>query len=178
MKLEHTDIIDAPLETVYSLVKDELPKVAEYLPSIREIRVLQKEKQNGGKDYIVNHWFGEASIPALAKKFISDELFSWKDMAYWDDKAHQVEYTLESFIGKEIYEAKGVNYFAASGKDKTKLTLTCEVNIYPEKIPGVPRLLAGTLRPVLEQMIEKMLAPNLTSLGVGLKEYLKAEVKH
>ncbi|MBI2603719.1 MAG: SRPBCC family protein [Deltaproteobacteria bacterium] len=173
MKLEHTDIIDAPLETVYSIVRDELSKVAEYLPNIREIKVLSSQEKSG-KLHVVNQWFAEANVPSLVKKFIREELFSWKDTAEWDNKNHKVNYQLESFFAKDIYEAKGTNYFKAKD-DKTVLTLTCEINIYPEKIPGIPRLLAGKIRPVVEQMIEKMLAPNLTSLGEGIRNYLKAQ---
>lgn len=173
MKLEHTDIINAPMEKVYAIVKNELPKIAEYLPNIREIKVLSSEEKNG-KFHVVNQWFAEANVPSLVKKFIREELFSWKDMAEWDNEKHQVDYKLESFFAKDIYEAKGTNYFKAKN-NKTELTLTCEINIYPEKIPGVPRLLAGKIRPIVEQMIEKMLAPNLTSLGEGIRNYLKAQ---
>lgn len=173
MKIEHTDIINAPLDKVYKLVKDDLPKIVQYLPNIRDIKVLERS-QVGGKDFIINQWFAEANIPALAKKFVSEEMFSWKDSAYWNDAEHRVDYEIEPFFAKGIYEAKGSNIFQAAD-DKMKLTLKCEVHIYPERVPGIPKFIAKQIHPVLEQMLEKMLAPNLTSLGKGLKEYLKAE---
>jgi hypothetical protein len=173
MRIEHTDTINANLDKVYNLVKNDMPKIVQYLPNIREIKVLER-KQSDGRDFIVNQWFAEANIPSLAKKFINENLFSWKDSAYWDDSQHQVDYDIEPFFAKGIYEAKGTNTFRAAD-DKMRLTLSCEVNIYPERIPGIPKFIAKQLHPMLEQMIEKMLAPNLTSLGKGLKEYLKAE---
>ncbi len=174
MKLEHTDIINAPLEKVYTLVKDHLPKIVQYLPSIKEIKVIQREKKTDGRDYIVNQWIGEPNIPGLAKKFINENLFSWKDIAYWNDELRQVEYEIEPYFAQGIYEARGTNSFRAEA-DKVRLTLMCEVHIYPEKIPGIPKFIAKQIHPLLEQMIEKMLAPNLTSLGKGLKDYLRAE---
>ncbi len=174
MKLEHTDLIHAPLDKVYSLVKDEMPKIAQFLPSIREIKVLEREKKADGRDYIVNQWFAEPNIPTLAKKFINENLFSWKDVAYWNDTLRQVDYEIEPFFAGDIYKARGTNIFCPVD-GKVRLTLICEVNIYPEKIPGIPKFIAKQIHPMLEQMIEKMLAPNLTSLGKGLKEYLRAE---
>ena len=173
MKIEHTDTINAPLEKVYKLVKEDLPKIVQYLPNIREIKVLETSKVDG-RDFVINQWFAEANIPSFAKKFVHENLFSWKDSAYWDDSQHRVDYEIEPFFAKGIYEAKGTNYFRAAD-DKMRLTLTCEVHIYPEKIPGIPKFVAKQMHPMLEQMIEKMLVPNLTSLGKGLKEYLRVE---
>ncbi len=173
MKLEHTDTINAPLSKVYTLVKDDLVKIIQYLPNIQDIKVLERS-QSGGKDLIINQWFAEAKIPSLAKKFINPDLFSWKDTAYWNDAEHCVDYEIEPFFAKGIYEAKGSNIFKAS-EDKTRLTLKCEVHIYPDRIPGVPKFIAKQLHPLLEQMIENMLAPNLTSLGKGLQEYFRVE---
>lgn len=174
MKLEHTDIIKAPLEKVYQLVKNDLPKIVEYLPNIKEIRVIERQEKEG-RDYVVNQWFAEANIPSLAKKFISEELFSWKDAAYWDDQKHRVDYEIEPFFAKGIYEAKGTNLFKDDA-GKTQLTLKCEVHIFPDRIPGVPKFIARQIHPILEQTIQKMLEPNLTSLGRGLKEYFRSHV--
>ncbi len=175
MILKHSDIINAPLDRVYDIVKNDLAKVAQYLPSVQEIKVLEYTQQENGKVYIVNQWVGKANIPDLAKRFVNESLLSWKDLAHWDDKLYRVDYEIESFFAKDIYEAKGTNDFKAHDQDKTKLTLNCEVHIHPENIPGIPRFIAKQLHPMLEKMIEKMLAPNLTSLGNGLKEFLRAE---
>ena len=172
MRFEHADIIDAPKERVFAIMRDELPQVAAYLPNISKVQTLEYTKE-GSKTAITNHWFAEASVPAMAEKFVKPELFSWKDTALWDDEQFQVSYELESFLSSEIYDAKGVNYFRDTGDGKTELQLTCEVVIHADKIPGVPRLLSRKVVPMVEKMIEKMLAPNLTSLGEGLKKYLK-----
>ena len=57
------------------------------------------------------------------------------------------------------------------GDGKTELHLSFSLTIYPEKVPGVPRLLAGKAKPMIEGLVEKMIAPNLTSLGKGINEY-------
>ena len=173
MRLEHSDIIAAPRDRVYEIVKNELAQVAAYLPNVREIKVIERSALDAKRTLIINKWFARANMPALVQKFMSEDLFSWKDTATWDDDKFEVEYFLESTVGKDIYDARGRNYFKAIGDDKTELTLTCEVIIYPDKIPGVPKLIAKKVQPVIEQVIEKIIESNLTTLGAGIKEYLK-----
>lgn len=177
MQLEHTDIIEAPREKVYGIVRDELPMLATYLPNIAKVQTLEYSQPSAGRTEIVNHWFAKAKVPALIEKMMSEDLFSWKDTAIWNNEKHQVEYSLESFLGRDIYDAKGINYFKEIGPNKTELKLTCEIVIHADKIPGIPRLLARKAIPMIEKMIEMMLEPNLTSLGTGLQKYFQDQGK-
>lgn len=170
MKIDHTDIINAPLERVYDIVKNELPQVALHLPNIKNIEVISSKKMSANHQ-ITNRWTAEAKVPSLIKRFLKEDLFSWKDTALWNDKKNEVKYELESFVSKDIFDARGHNFFKSKG-NKTELRLTCEVNIYPEKIPGVPRLIASKVQPAIEKLIKSMLEPNMTSLGEGIKTYL------
>jgi hypothetical protein len=172
MYLESKEIIDRPLDQVYKLVRDELPKLVPYMPNIERIEVKKHAPMGDGKIEVINHWYAVAEIPALAKKFISPEIFSWKDMAKWNDQEHAVEYVMESFLANDLFEAKGKNFFTAVG-DKTELKVTCNIKIYADRVPGVPRLLAGKVLPLVEGLIERMLKPNLASLGKGLNQYFK-----
>lgn len=173
MKIEHSTRIEAPLERVYSVVKYELPEVAQYLPNITKIEVVSSELEDNGAQ-IVNRWVARVKVPALVKRVVTEDLFAWKDTAVWDDDKHEVTYVLESFVSSEIFSARGHNYFVPQG-EATKLRITCEIDIYPEKIPGIPSILGGKLRQPLEELIKSMLAPNLTSLGKGINAFLKQE---
>lgn len=170
MILESKEIIGRSRKDVYSLVRDNLELVIPYLPNIDRIEVKSKNEE-GDKVNIINHWYAKADMPSLLKKFLKPDIFSWKDTACWDNSQFEVNYQLESFLANDLFDAKGTNSFKDLGDGQTELTIKCEVKIYPEKVPGVPRLLAGKVRPLIESLIEKMLGPNLSSLGVGLKEY-------
>ena len=174
MKLEHSDEISADAELVYRLVKDQLSELAPYLPSIDRIDTMERSTLAGGKEKIVNHWFAQLDMPGLLSKFISKDLLSWKDTAIWDPAAKSVEYQLESFIANDLFDANGCNKFEPISENKMRLTLSCEVNINADAVPGVPRLMKKKVTPLIEKIIEKMMQPNLTSLGKGLKAYLKA----
>lgn len=166
MKLENKETINRPLEEVYNLVKNDLEKIVSYLPNVSKI-----ETKESNDNIRVNHWYAVAEMPKLVSKFINPDIFSWKDTATWNDENHSVDYVLESFLANDLFDAKGNNTFKAIDENTTELTVSFELEIYPDKVPGVPRLLAGKVKPVIETLVEKILAPNLTSLGKGLNEY-------
>lgn len=172
MLLEHVDIIDAPAENVFELVRDKLPDLAKHLPSVSKIEQISLDEITPETQKVISYWYANVELPGLVKKFLSDKLLSWKDTAIWDQKARTVSYELQSFVVNDLFEAKGKNYFTDGGNQTTELKVTCEINIYPEKIPGIPKLLMKKTKPLIEKVIEKMLQPNLTSLGKGLKSYL------
>ncbi len=172
MELQHTDRIEAPVEQIYLLVRDQLPEIAKYLPSIQKIETISMREIDATHREIENRWYAQVEVPALVQKFLPPEMFSWKDMAKWDDTTRCVTYKLASFFANDLFSATGSNLFEADGK-ATRLTVTCHVEIHGDKVPGVPWLLASKVTPMIEKMIEKMIEPNLTSLGKGLKAYLK-----
>ncbi|RLA64920.1 MAG: hypothetical protein DRQ88_09855 [Epsilonproteobacteria bacterium] len=173
MHLKSRETINRPLDEVYKLVRDDLEKLVPYLPNVEKIEVKNKKKEKDNSLKITNYWYAKAEIPLLVKKFIKPEFLSWKDKAVWKDGTYTVEYELESFFANDLFEAKGVNSFTAKGENKTEFILNCEVKIYPEKVPGVPRFLAKKISPVINALVEKILGPNLTAMGKGINQYFK-----
>lgn len=175
MFLESEEIVHQPADIIYPLVRDEMHKILPYLPDIANITEISREEVGENQTRIVNHWFAKEKVPSFVKKFIKPEMFSWKDMALWRHEDYCVDFELESFMGNDIYDAKGTNYFQPAGEGITKIRVTCEVIIYPNKIPGIPRLLARKVLPAIEGLIRRTLEPNLTSLGKGLNAYFAAQ---
>ena len=170
MKLESSDIIDQPIEKVYETVRNHLEKIGPYLANVDKIQLESSEDTDGGVKR-TNRWFATVPVPGLLKKVLKPEMFSWLDIATWNDADKTVTYVLESTFGKDLFDAQGRNEFRDLGDGRTELHFSCEVEIYPERVPGVPKLLAKKVGPAVESLMKKMLEPNLTSLGTGLKEY-------
>ena len=175
MELSTTEIIERPIEDVYTLVRDDLEKIVPYLPNVDKIEVKKHAPVDEDNTEVINHWYGKVEMPSLLKKFLLPEIFSWKDVAHWNNKSKSVEYKLQSFLANDLFDAKGKNTFVDLGNGKTKLEINCMVKIYPDKVPGIPRLLANKMKPMIESLLEKLVAPNMTSLGKGLKEYYQKE---
>lgn len=171
MYLETRDTIDRPLDEVYQLVRDDLPKIVPYLQNIKKIDVVHFAHKGPHLTETINHWYANIDIPSVAQKFIKEELFSWKDTAFWHNDQYFVEYQLESFWANDLYKAQGKNTFTALSPQKTELKITCEVTIFADKVPGVPKFLVKKVLPSVEELIRKILQPNLSGLGQGLAQY-------
>jgi len=170
MILKNKETIERPLKDVYELVRDNLPKIVPYLPNVEKIQVKSK-KNKDNLTLVTNHWFAKADMPALIKGILKPEFFAWKDKAIWNNDEFTVEYTLESFFLNDLFKAKGINTFKAKGENKTEFSINCEIELYPEKVPGVPKFLAKKITPVISALLEKIIGPNLSSLGKGIKKY-------
>ena len=150
MDLKITETINRPTNDVYELVRDNLDRLVPYLPNVEKIDVKKHAPTGDDKVEVINHWYGKADIPGMLKKFLSPEIFSWKDVASWNNEEKAVEYRLESFLANDLFDAKGKNFFIDKGDGTTELKITCTVKIYPEKVPGIPRLLAKKVTPMIE----------------------------
>jgi hypothetical protein len=170
MRIENRDYVNAPASEVYRLLKDSLPKIAPYLPNVSRIDVMQRSESGRGTQ-IVNHWFALGEIPEIAKKVISPDLLSWKDTAVWNDAELKVDFRLESFVMNQLFKVTGTNFIVPAGENRTEVRVVCELELYPERVPGIPRFIASKFKPLAEEHIAKMVAPNLNSLTVGLNRY-------
>lgn len=170
MKLECRDLIAQPLDVVYPLMRDQLEVLVPYLPNVARIVRVEAARNDAGKLAVVNHWYAKAEVPGPVKKILKPEMFSWKDYAEWDDATHSVSYRLESFLARDLYDARGINQLVASG-DRTELRVSCDVTIHPDRVPGVPNFVLNKTLPVIESVIRQLLEPNLRSVGKGLTAY-------
>ena len=175
MLIKQTEFIQVDRRRAYDLVKNNLEAIADYLPSVDRIELIQKETNAKGNELLTNHWFAKVTLPFFLKSIISKDLLSWKDTACWIDDELRVVYELESFYGNDFFEAKGENRFLEDSPGRTKLELQCQVTINADKIPGVPTALAKKVVPAIEKIVEKMLQPNLSSLGKALNSYIESE---
>ncbi|MDB9786926.1 hypothetical protein OAB57_02370, partial [Bacteriovoracaceae bacterium] len=132
---------------------------------------MSRKETTAGEWEVINKWYANVEIPSLLSKLLNENLCSWQDNAYWNDNKNMVNFELESFLANDLFDAKGSNCFSAHSETQTLLKISCDITIYPEKLPGVPRIIAKRVRPLVETLIEKMIGPNLTSLGKGLNDY-------
>ncbi|MDD9952447.1 MAG: hypothetical protein OXT67_12875 [Zetaproteobacteria bacterium] len=173
IQLEHTDYIASNADCVYQLVRDHLTELASYLPSVHKIEQIKSSQHSPTETQIENHWYASVELPKLIATYIPENLMRWKDSAHWNDETKQVQYKLASFVGNQLFSAEGTNEFLADGEQRMILKVSCQVEIHGDAIPGIPKILSRRATPMIEKLIERMIAPNITSLGSGIKSYLQ-----
>jgi hypothetical protein len=175
MKLEADARIAFPREVVYSTYRDRLPALVPYLPNIKGITV-QKREDQGAVSKLVNLWEAKGEVPKVAQSVIKPEMLAWLDHATWDQDAWTVDWRIETRMFTENVKCFGHNTYEADGSG-CLLKIRGELNVDLKGIPGVPRLLAGTVAPHVEKFVIALLTPNLLSVAKGLDAFLQAEQK-
>jgi len=172
VRFECVDEVRHSANKVFLLIRDEMPSLVPYLDDVQEIVVTQR-REEGTSVHITNLWKGSADkAPKLVQKFLSPELLSWKDHATW----HQGEvcyatWRLEPKVGGRLFECSGKTSIRETTPGACEIQIQGDLRIYPERLPGVPRLLAGKLRGKVESFVVNMLVPNMQTMARGVQNY-------
>lgn len=171
MEFTITDRIPFSRAEVFSAHRDHLAELAEYLPNVESIEVESREEE-GDVVRLVNLWrAAETEVPAVARPFIKPEMLRWIDRATWNEGLWRCQWELELGFLPEAISARGFNAFVE--KDgQTEVTINGEIIIRADRIPGVPRILAGKISSNVEGFVVKMIEPNLRLTNEGVRRFL------
>lgn len=171
MDFKFTDVIPFSRAEVFGAHRDHLAELANYLPNVESIQVESREEE-GDVVKLVNIWrAAETEVPTVARAFIKPEMLRWIDRATWNEGQWRCQWELELGFLPDAISARGFNTFEEVD-GKTEVTINGEIVIHANKIPGVPRLLAGKISSVVEGFVVKMIEPNLRQTNAGVASYL------
>ena len=175
LEFEFRELVSYPVERVYLALRDRMVELPEYLPQITSIEELSRETRDDGDLDIVNLWQGNSkSAPAGVRPFVSKKMLAWRDYGTWREQKKYVEWRFETMHFDSLYECGGVNYLE-DRDGSTQLRLTGTLTVHPDRVPGVPRLLAKRLAPKVEQWLINMVTPNLQHLPRAVQAFLDAD---
>lgn len=173
MKIDTETRISFPRELVFRTYRDRLPELIPHLPNVRSIEVARREDE-GDLSRLENVWTATgAELPSAVRGFVKPEMLAWTDTAEWNAGAFRCAWRIETHAMPGVVECSGQNLFEEDG-DSTRLRITGDLLVYPERAK-VPRLLAGTLRPMVEKLIVSVISKNLVTVGGGLERFLQSE---
>jgi len=172
MRIHSESIIRHPQAKVYEAYRDRLPEIAAYIPDVKEIVRESREELGGGHVKIHNVWIADREIPVFARAFLKPEMLRWDDFADWKDEEHRVYWKLRLRVFTDQVTCSGTNSFHADGDDRTKVVLEGDLDIDVKNVPGVPRMLAGGIKPKIEKFIVSLITPNLERVNTSLQQFL------
>ena len=171
MRIHSESVISHPQPAVYRAYRDRLPEIAAYMPDIREIRCEKRDEQDGVVK-IHNVWISDRDVPRFARAFIKPEMLRWDDHAEWRDDEGRVYWSIQLRVFTDNVTCGGTNSFVAVDDGTTKVVLEGDLDIDLRSIPGVPKLLAGGVKPQLEKFIVSLITPNLEKVNQSLQRFL------
>lgn len=172
MKIETTADIAFPKDIVFAAYRDHLVELVPYLANVRAITITSRAEE-GSLVKFVNRWKGGGEIPGVVRKFLSEDLLEWDDLATWNatDFTCQWQTVVPAF--KDAVDARGHNTFIERTPGITTLRISGELKVDAAKVKGVPRILAGTVSPAIEAFLVAAIKPNLVAVAKGVEKFLK-----
>jgi hypothetical protein len=173
MKIDETQALTHPARLVFETLRDKTPELASIMPNVERVEVLER-REEPPVVHLYNKWQATNNdVPAVVRPFVKKELLSWFDRAAWDETALLCRWQLESVIGRECFTCAGTTRISA-GDDPARsiFTISAELRVNPDHVPGVPRFLARKIQDPLERFIGGAIRPNLTKIASAVQRYL------
>jgi len=181
MNFQKEDTIAHPAETVLEVMIQRIEAIVPYLPNVESIETLEMKPLRNGRQRIIRRWRASRDqIPAALRPFISTEWLSWIDDALWIPAEYKVNWSLSTKLGR-LYDCSGTNYIEpdpTAAAKRSCIRITGGLTVYPDRVPGIPKLLSKRIAPTVERFIVDLITPNLTAVAKGLDKYLRREKRH
>lgn len=172
MELRTEATIEHPRDRVFRVYRDELVDLVPYLPNVRAIEVKDRSV-DGDLVHMVNVWHGGGDVPAAVRAILSESVLSWTDYAEWSESAHTCKWRTESHSFREAVDSHGLNSFVEIAPGRMAIRIDGRLDVDAEKIPGVPRLVAGRVGKLIESFLVKQVKDNLQEVARGVDRYLR-----
>lgn len=161
-------------EDVYLVFRDRSRELIPLLPNVDSVTVLSREEYAPGRHRIVNRWQARpTAVPRVLRPFVRPELTSWIDYADWSDAEHCVRWRFEMPQTHDLFTCSGENRIEPEG-EHARVRLSGTVTLYPERIPGMPRVLADRIVKPLEHWLLDLMKPNMLAVPGAMRKFLAA----
>lgn len=170
MKFNIQDPIPLDAAEAFTLIRDEMPALVPFMPDTDEITVISREELEG-EVKIVNRWRASLNkIPGALRSFVKPEMLSWNDHARWTEEDYTARWELEAIGSNRLFSCHGETSIVEEAGE-VFLKIVVEFEIYPERVPGIPKFLAKKLGPQLEKLIGDVLSVNMRQMAQSITAY-------
>lgn len=168
MELRFEQVIPVPREDAWRAFHEDIEALAPWLPNVEHIRVLGRTPEGQRQSRFEHAWGLEQSvIPAVARPFLGDLLQELRSSTLWHHDKHHVDFRFFLDTMEELVECDG-RFILETDQGHTRITITARMEVYPHLLPGVPKLLARTVRPAVKRVVEETISPTLQALPDAL----------
>ncbi len=164
-------LIPHPRPRVFATYRDHLADLVDYLPNIRKIEVRSRTDRDGEVD-LINEWTGGGDIPSVARSVMNESMVRWTDHATWFEKDFRVAWRTEIHAFPGAIRTSGTNRFVEL-PEGTRLEVRGDFVCDATKVPGVPRLLAGTVGGTIEKFMVAQIAKNAVEIARGVAKMIE-----
>jgi hypothetical protein len=174
MRFDISDPVPLTADATFLLLRDDMPALVPFLEDAESITVTNR-REDGDVVHLVNRWQGStAKIPGALRTVVKPDLISWDDYASWTASTRSCTWRLQPPRGGGVFQCSGTTRITEDGPH-ARVSMTIDLEIHPEKVPGVPSFLANRVRGQIEEFIGKQLTANMKNLAGSVRKYADAK---
>lgn len=172
MKFNKVSMVKHPLAQVWTLMRDDLPKLVDQMEDIKQIRV-ESVHHNHNFHRIVNIWEASVQIPFNVANHLDGDLLSWTDYAEWYDAERECRWHIEHHYFRDSFRCSGTTQFMpAMGGRGTRIAFSGTFDLNKKKIPKVLSILEEPALKIIESLLIKMIPKNFQKITDAIGNYL------
>lgn len=160
-------------QTAFTVLHDRFTDLPTYLPNVLFIRELERQAPAAdGSVRTVHRWKADPElIPKLARSFLKPSLLEWVGNAHWQPAQAQVNFVFHSDHFKGLYDCDGT-FRILPRAGACDIRVDVRFDVYPERLPGVPKWIANRAAGVIESTLVGAVRPSLAALPQALTHLL------
>ena len=174
MHFEYSLKTELPINIVYETLRDNLCKLAKYLPDVAGIELVEK-KETEDRVYTVNKWQSKNILPPSISQFIKLDGVAWLDRGEWSKSEYVCTWSYEPFIFQGQFNARGQDSYSTDGR-YTTIMLSGDLAINLEQYPFVivvPTIMRKKIVDEFLNILLSLIKSNFTALIKGLEQYAR-----
>ena len=176
MKFREVVVVDQSASFVLHFMMNRLEELIPLLPNVTRADKERQTQLPDGRIRTIRRW--EASpgvLPVALRPFARKEWMRWIDTSDWCFKEHREDWVLSMERMENLYDCAGSNTFRPHPdfpETKTLAVIEGELEVYPERVRGIPKFLAKKLAPQVEKYVISLLVENLVGMTRELGPFL------
>jgi hypothetical protein len=172
VKFELEQFIEMPADEAYLLLRDRLTDLVPYLPAIDEIETLERVFDDDGSLRTLYRWAGNRKlVPPLARPFVTRSMTSWNDRGHWPAGTRECHWVFEPERFGTLFTCRGTTHIEEGDAGTTRLRLVGDLEVYPDKIPGISEKRGKKLAPRITPWVISKIEPNMMQVPSALKSF-------
>lgn len=175
MTFNTVSMVKHPIDRVWTIMRDDLPKLVDLIDDIEDISVQSYEKRNHNCK-VVNVWRASPPLPQSIAGRLDSSMFIWTDRADWNDKNKECLWSIEHHHFRDRIRCSGTTRFeSAIGGRGTRITFSGSFELNHHNLPGMLRSLEGPALKAIENLISSLIPKNFHKIADALSTHLDSQ---
>ncbi len=176
MKFREEVVVDQSASFVLHFMMNRLEELVPLLPNVKRADKERQKALPDGRVRTIRRWEAAPGVlPMALRPFARPEWMRWIDTSDWSFEDHREDWILSMERMENLYDCSGSNTFKPHPdfpETKTLAVIEGELQVYPERVRGIPRFLAKKLAPQVEKYVISLLVENLVGMTRELGPFL------